>query len=201
MWHSTRQTAARAAIKEVAVELRAQIERALSFGINPSHLDAHAGLSSVRAEYFEIFMDLSSEYGIPLQVLRPTPKLLATVQRSGLTINTGRLLQAEAEGALMLDHLVVSTDVTGSTEEERRASYRHILTDLEPGVTQIVLHLGLGDPELRAITPLADEWATDYRIFGDPAMQAFVTELGIRLITWREMGELTSAAITMHGGG
>src|SRR5262249_653257 len=97
MWHSTRQTAARAAIKEVAAGLRAEIERALSFGINPSHLDAHAGLSSVRGEYFEIFMNLSSEYGIPLQVLRPTPKLLATVQRSGLTINTGRLLQAEAD--------------------------------------------------------------------------------------------------------
>lgn len=194
MWRSSRQTAARASIKEVAIELRAQIERALAFGINPTHLDAHAGLSSVRREYFDIFMDLSSEYGIPLQVLRPTEKLLSTVRKSGLTVNTDRLLQAEADGALMLDELVVSTDIAGNTFDERFRSYERVLRNLKPGVTQVVLHLGLGDAELQAITSLADEWATDYRIFTHATMVSVVREAGIRLMTWREMAELAGLA-------
>ncbi len=77
MWRSERQTAAKATAAEIETELRAQIERALAFGIKPTHLDTHMGTLYTRKDYFEVYKKLGKEYGIPVMVMRPNPELEA----------------------------------------------------------------------------------------------------------------------------
>ena len=51
--------------KDVEIELRAQIERALAMGVRPTHLDSHQyRLIMTNKELFEVFVRLAHEYRI-----------------------------------------------------------------------------------------------------------------------------------------
>src|ERR1700677_436022 len=57
--------------KEVEIELRAQIERALAMGVRPTHLDSHQyRLIMTNKELFEVFVRLAHEYKLPFFVTR-----------------------------------------------------------------------------------------------------------------------------------
>jgi chitin disaccharide deacetylase len=86
MWRSERQTATKATPLEVETELRAQIERALQFGLKPTHLDTHMGTLYTRKDFFDVYTKLGKEYGIPVMVMRPTPEIIAYGKQTGLPI-------------------------------------------------------------------------------------------------------------------
>jgi predicted glycoside hydrolase/deacetylase ChbG (UPF0249 family) len=188
LWRSERQTAMKATPVEIELELRAQIDRALSFGIKPTHLDTHMGTLYTRKDFFEVYTRLGKEYGIPVMVMRPTPEVIAYGQAAGLPINEEQLRKAEASGFPLLDHLV--TGVPGRTFAERKKAYHDLLRGLKPGVTMLIVHLGMDDPELKAITGSWEQRHADFRSFTDPETEALIRQLGIRLITWREMGKI-----------
>ena len=74
LWRRVEDVIAHASPQEVEIEVRAQIERALRFGIKPTHIDSHMGTLFAHPEYFEIYVRLSREYGIPAMLPRPTPQ-------------------------------------------------------------------------------------------------------------------------------
>src|SRR5215813_13970718 len=57
--------------KEVEIELRAQIDRALAMGVRPTHLDSHQyRLIITNKELFEVFVKVAHEYRLPFFVTR-----------------------------------------------------------------------------------------------------------------------------------
>ena len=188
MWRSEKQTAAKATPQEIETELRAQIDRAIAFGIKPTHLDTHMGTLYERQDYFDVFTKLGREYGIPVMVMRPSPEIIAYGKASGSPIGEASLNKVISEGFAMLDHLV--TGVPGKTFAERKQSYHNLLRNLKPGVTMLIVHLGLDDAELKAITGSWQQRHGDFLSFTDPETQALMKELGIKLLTWREMGKI-----------
>ena len=65
-WHSVEQVVAHASPEEVYIELRAQIERSLSMGIRPTHMDSHMGTVFAHPGYLEKYIQLGAEYKIPV---------------------------------------------------------------------------------------------------------------------------------------
>jgi chitin disaccharide deacetylase len=189
MWRSERQTATKATPQEVETELRAQIERALQFGLKPTHLDTHMGTLYTRKDFFDVYTKLGKEYGIPVMVMRPTPEIIAYGKRAGLPITEDLLKKVEADGFVMLDHLV--TGVPGKNFAERKEAYKNLLRNLKPGVTMLIVHLGMNDPELKATTGAWEERYGDFLSFTDPEIEALIKELGVKLTTWREMGKIS----------
>src|SRR6476620_9106161 len=55
-------------IDEVRRELRAQIERAILWGFDVSHLDSHMGTLQLRPEFFDIYLELAVDYSLPLRL-------------------------------------------------------------------------------------------------------------------------------------
>ena len=55
-------------LDEVRRECRAQIERAILWGFDVSHLDAHMGTLQLRPEFFDVYLDLAIEFGLPLRM-------------------------------------------------------------------------------------------------------------------------------------
>src|SRR5688500_12731762 len=55
-------------LDEVRKELRAQIERAIIWGFDVSHLDSHMGTLQLRPEFFDVYLDLAVEFGLPLRL-------------------------------------------------------------------------------------------------------------------------------------
>ena len=53
---------------QAEAEIRAQVERAIAFGIQPTHLDAHMGTLFQAPDLFEAYLRVGRDYGIPVFV-------------------------------------------------------------------------------------------------------------------------------------
>ena len=53
---------------EVRKECRAQIERAIYWGFDVSHLSAHLGALELRPEFFDVALDLAVDFRLPLRL-------------------------------------------------------------------------------------------------------------------------------------
>ncbi|MEP7271272.1 MAG: polysaccharide deacetylase family protein [Acidobacteriota bacterium] len=188
MWRSEQQTAQKATPQEIEIELRAQIDRAIAHGIRPTHLDTHMGTLYTRKDFFAVYTKLGKEYRIPVMVMRATPESIAYGKSIGSPITEDVLKQVEADGFPLLDYLV--TGVPGKTFAERKKSYHDLLRNLKPGVTMLIVHLGMDDPELKGITGSWQQRHADFLSFTDPETQALIKQLGIKTATWRELGKL-----------
>ena len=71
MHHESDQFEEAADLDEVEAEIRAQIERFKSFGVEPSHLDNHMGslygIATGRLELLQLIFDLAAEYKLPFR--------------------------------------------------------------------------------------------------------------------------------------
>ena len=66
LWDNVRQVAMNASAEEVKIELTAQIDRALTFGVPLSHLDTHMGAVLSRPDLVEVYVDLAIKYDLPI---------------------------------------------------------------------------------------------------------------------------------------
>jgi predicted glycoside hydrolase/deacetylase ChbG (UPF0249 family) len=171
--------------KEVEVELRAQIERALAMGVRPTHLDSHQyRLIMNGKELFDTMLRVAHEYKLPVFVTRDWfadhPYLQASL----------------APSDVVLDHTV--TIEPEIPPEKWAAFYLTALKNLKPGVTEFVIHPGFDDDELRAATRERSTWGSawrqrDYDFFTSDQFREVLAQQNIKLITWRELARAAEA--------
>ena len=109
-------------IDEVRKEGRAQIERAIYWGFDVSHLDTHVGALLGRPEFFDVYLELALDFRLPMRLPGE-----ATQRLVGFPF---RKLAAE-EGAVFADHLVaVPREGTGRVEDHAYLRHDPSLPDL-----------------------------------------------------------------------
>jgi predicted glycoside hydrolase/deacetylase ChbG (UPF0249 family) len=155
-------------------ELRAQVERAILWGFDVSHLDSHLGCLQSRPEFFDVYLDLAVEFRLPIRLAGPE------VERTvGFPF---RSLAAE-EGVVFPDHAVHVPHGVGS----RRAIERAIHS-LEPGVTELHVHPAHDTPELRAYD---DSWShrvdDHHLVCFDTEFRVMLDRAGVARIGYREL--------------
>ncbi len=184
LWDNVEQVAAHVKVEEAERELRAQIERARQFGVPLSHLDTHMGSAFCRPDLARLYVKLGLEYDLPVLAVRPTSrnKLEADFPEAL------RILGPLQEASLPILDEVFQYYERGSYEQ-RKSKYIEVLRGLEPGVTEIIIHCGYDDPELRAITSSVDIRDSDRRIFMDPEIQAVIEQEGVEILTWKKFRE------------
>lgn len=126
-------------LEEARRECSAQIERAVLWGFDVSHLDSHLGALWGRPEFFDLYLDLAVDFSLPIAL--PPREIDLGFPAHDL---------AAEEGVLTPDHSVL-VPLPG---EVRRAAER-VVASLEPGVTEIHVRPAVDTPELRAIS---DHW-------------------------------------------
>jgi predicted glycoside hydrolase/deacetylase ChbG (UPF0249 family) len=187
MWRDVASVRENAKAEEVEMELRAQIERALDFGMKPTHIDTHMGTCFSRPEFFEVYVRLGAEYGILPMLPAPTPQILAMAKQLGIDYQP-IAVRLKQQGFVFIDNLV--TGGSGDTLEERRKSYYEIIRNLPSGVSEIILHLSTDDPEIRAITGAWQYRYHEFLIFTERETRKFIESEGIKLIGYRHLAEL-----------
>ena len=163
-------------LDETRRELRAQIERAILWGFDLSHLDSHLGVLARRPEFFDLYLDLALEFALPVRLSS------ADTERSvGFPF---RSLAAE-EGVLFPDHHVTAAEV-GSRRTIERA-----VDELEPGVTELHLHPAIDSPEQRAFDPVWSQRVDDHHLLCfDAELPVQLRRAGIELIGYRALRDL-----------
>jgi chitin disaccharide deacetylase len=168
--------------KDVEVELRAQIERALAMGVRPTHLDSHQyRLIMTNKELFEVFVRLAHEYKLPFFVTRDWFAGYPYLEPS------------LGPNDVVIDHTVT---IEPAVPAERWADfYTTALRNLQPGVTEFVIHLAYDGDEMKAATRERATWGAawrqrDFDYFTSPEFKAALDTQRIKLVTWREIGQL-----------
>ena len=160
-------------LDEVRRECRAQVERAVLWGFDVSHLDSHMGTMQLRPEFFDIYLDLAVEFGLPLRMAGASAQRLVGFPYRDL---------AEGKGVLFPDHFVLVGGV-GS-----RAALGGVIGELRPGVTEVYLHPATDSPELRAIGTDANARVDDLALLtGDDSIKSILDSSGAQLIGWRTL--------------
>jgi chitin disaccharide deacetylase len=150
LWDNTDQVRQHVQADEVRIELKAQIDRALAFGVPLSHLDTHMGAVMTRPDLVEVYVELAREYKLPVlflsrmdaQLRREYPALADRFDASLPKLREARLP--------VLDMLYQFYG--GDIPAKRRETYEQALRDLSPGVNQLIIHCGIDNDELKAIT-------------------------------------------------
>ena len=79
----------------------------------------------------------------------------------------------------------------GRSHEQRLNTYIEALSQLKPGVTEMIIHCGYADDELRAITSSAERRDGDRRIFSSDRVRKLLQEQDIQLISWKALHRKT----------
>lgn len=184
LWGNVRQVAKHAKAEEVEMELCAQIERARQFGVAVSHLDTHMGALASRPDLVEIYVKLGMEYDLPVLFSRDAAGELVREYPALAEKGKALLEMVDRRGFPVPDRL--AQFYGGESHAERKEDYLTFLRNLQPGVTQLIVHCGYDNEELRAITNSAARRDSDRRVFTDPEVIAEAKRLEIELIGWRQ---------------
>ncbi len=169
-----------AKIPEVKTELRAQIDRARSLGIRPTHLDMHMASMVTTPELFEIYKQLRDEYRLPV--------LLESSGAHG----------APASSAVSAEEIPIRRVISmepGVASKDWMDWYEKQLAALGPGVYQVIVHLSYDDDEMRGATRDHPDWGAAWRqrdldMVQDAQFQKFLKDQEFVLIGWKDLAKL-----------
>jgi len=165
--------------EEVRRECRAQVERALAWGIDVTHLAPHLTAITLRPEFFDVYLDMAVDFRLPIRL----PSTISA-EMAGFPF---RRLAAE-EGVVFPDHF--DHDWRPGSRDRLYAAIR----DLEPGVTEIHVQPAIDTPEVRALSPAAEGWIDDLELVTeDPKLPALLAEVGAVLIGYSELRDVQRA--------
>ena len=166
--------------EEVHRELKAQVERALAWGIDVTHLAPHLTAITLRPEFFGIYLELATEFRLPVRL----PSTV-TEEQAGFPF---RRLAAD-EGVVFPDHFDHDWRA-GSRERVTRA-----LANLQPGVTELHVQPAIDTPEVHALTEHADRWIDDHVfVTRDAHLPVMLADAGAVLIGYCDLRTAMRAA-------
>jgi len=172
---------AHARLPEVERELRAQIERALAFGIRPTHLDSHMATLFRTPELVALFHRLAREYGLPFLYVREGDR---------------RQEHQVPDDEILIDRVL--SILPGVPPAEWEAAYEKMLAPLPPGVYQLIVHLALDDAEMQGATADHPDWGAawrqhDFDAVSSPEFRGFLDAQGFVRVGWRDLARALPA--------
>jgi predicted glycoside hydrolase/deacetylase ChbG (UPF0249 family) len=151
-------------------------------GVRPTHLDSHQyRLDSTGQELFEVALRLAHQYKLPFFVTRDW------------FADYPYLASALGPHDVIIDHTIT---IEANVPPEKWADYyKNALRNLQPGVTELVIHLAYDDAEMRAATRERDTWGAawrqrDFDFFTSSYFRNLIQDQHIKLVTWRQISTL-----------
>jgi predicted glycoside hydrolase/deacetylase ChbG (UPF0249 family) len=168
--------------EDARAECRAQIERALSWGVDLTHLDTHMGVLQAgtnRSDLYEIYLDLAEDFRVPVRMSSQRQTEQEQFEIRG---------RAQSRGLLFNEHLVYPWP------RRTRDVFFEAIPKLPPGVSEIFAHPVLDGEELRGYdTVNADIRTHDASCLIDPEVSRLLDQFNIKRISFRELRELQRA--------
>lgn len=164
--------------KDVETELRAQIERAKQFGVDPTHFDSHMGTLFSSPEFLKVYIALGREYKVPVMLIN---QITNAYPSAGSLVN---------ENDVIIDRVYIASP--DDYKNGMEAFYTKTLQSVAAGVNCLIIHAAYDDNEMKAVTAgFVDYGAAwrqaDFNFFTSEACRQLLKDQKIQLITWREI--------------
>jgi hypothetical protein len=185
LWRSVLDTATHATGAEVEAEIRAQLERALSRGIRPSHIDTHMGTLYARLDYTKAYMKVAEEYHIPAMVIELTPPVVAKFRKQGYPITDDSIKEISGYSLPKLDDFHAAPEA--KSYEEKKENFFELVRSMSPGINEVIFHPSILTEGLKHITGSWQQRAWESQMFSDPQMLAFFEREGVVFTNWKEI--------------
>ena len=206
LWPSIPQVVRSATPAEIAKEMTEQLNRARHMGFQPTHLDTHMGTVYAKPEFLQEYMRLGMDNHIPVMLPGGADKLIQQEAR----FPNAYIAQLRAFGTTLwnaglpvLDDLhnfsydwkvpdsLSTTNPTPASDKRlqawRVAKYIDALTQLQPGVTMMIMHCSNAAQHFAGISDSGPLRRADMLAMLDPAFKKAIKDQGIILTTWREL--------------
>ena len=158
-------------LDEVRRECRAQVERAVLWGFDITHLTTHMAALQQRPEFFDVLLDLAVAFDLPIRLEGADAEANAGFPFRSLAVN---------EGVVFPDHFrLVRGDARRHVIEQ--------LADLAPGVTELSLCPALDEPEIHAIDPAAAGRIDDLALALSKEMAQALQQSGVIAVGYRAL--------------
>ena len=166
--------------REVEIELRAQIELAKSMGLEPSHLDAHMHALYADPHLFRVFLKVARDYKLPIRMARQHPFFQPDVA----------LMKPDDPIPDAIFSPEANVPATGWTDY-----YVQLMRNLQPGVTEVFVHLAHDDAESQAIMVNHADWGAAWRqrefdSISSPEFRKALEDNHVILIGWSDIKKL-----------
>lgn len=189
-WPKSEMAAAHATAEDVDRELRAQVRRALDRGIPITHLDHHMWVLLQRPDLLRIYVKLGEDFRLPIRLHRTF-----TAAECGRTLQDAdeyqSLIRPAAERDVPLFDLI-ETNNYDVPAEQKRAYFLNVLRELQPGISELVIHCSANRPGM-LLPGAPDRRAADARVFTSLEIQDEIRRLGIIVVSWTELCRLREA--------
>jgi predicted glycoside hydrolase/deacetylase ChbG (UPF0249 family) len=167
--------------KEAEAEIRAQIARARALGIQPTHLDSHMGTLYQNQALFETLFRVAHDNKLLIRVSKEwfaaAPFLPSLLSPDDVVVN----------GVISIE--------PGVTADGWSKFYVDAIKNLQPGITEMIVHLAYDDEEMKGVTFAHPDWGSewrqrDFQFVTSDAFRKLLRDNNVKLTTWREVGKL-----------
>ena len=187
LWPSVEEVVQHADPDHVEIEIRAQIDRALTMGLNPSHLDSHMGTLFADPRFAERYVKVGIELGIPVLVAGGHMTHIRKEQSPEVIGAAKAMSDIVWEGGLPVLDDIHTSGYGWTTYAEKKANTIEFLRTLKPGITEFILHCTEPGETFAWISTSGPSRKADLDLMLDPEIKQVMEEEGIILTTWREL--------------
>jgi predicted glycoside hydrolase/deacetylase ChbG (UPF0249 family) len=169
-----------AKLAEVEKEIRAQVERAKQFGIDPTHFDSHMGSLFSTPDLLKLYIRLGHEYKVPVMLHDQFAKPLLGAEYNSLITSKD----------VVTDMIYMASP--GDYAKGMKAFYSGVIRDVKPGLNVLLIHLALDESEMRAVTVDHPDYGAawrqaDFDFITSDECKKLLEENNVKVITWKEI--------------
>lgn len=179
-------------LKEVEIELTAQVKKAVATGLKFTHLDSHQHLHVVPG-IIDIVIDLAKRFDIKAVRIPDEPYLffggynfdpVRTVARGGLTFLAGLARQKVKRNGLMTPDSFFGMLAGGNMQE---GFLQNIVSALPDGVSEIMVHPATQDEVLNSLYKWNMHWQDELAAVTSQATSDLIAIKNIELLSFGEL--------------
>lgn len=170
-------------------EMRAQLERALAFGIDVTHLDTHMG-AALSPALVDVYRRIGREFDLPVLLPRrgeQYTKVLKLDTAEAAAKWRDAVAELERDGTPLVDDFRMTP---GVPHEESEAAYRTLVETLPDGLTFVALHPNISG-DIETIVPPRAHFRTDeVRLLREGKINAWLKEADVQTLGMRALRDL-----------
>ena len=132
-----------------------------------------------------MYLDLAVEHWIPAVMVEMTPALIGRFRERGFALDDETI---EAIASYPLPKLDDVKDIPAAeTYEEKRNGLFRVISELEPGITQIFLHPADDTPGIQLLCERWEQRIWESQLLNDPEVRKFLQEQDLIFTNWRNI--------------